>query len=764
MKFLGSIAVLLFGVYTTHAQETAWPRAFTTEGGYTINIFQPQAESLEGNVLKSRAAFSVMAPGKDDPMYGVMWAEANLLTNRDNRTYALESVIVTEVRLPEVTDPVLIEGFKTAVEIEVPKWNIEGSLEELLAGLEQSKGEQTQSDKLNTAPPKILYADKPTILILIDGEPKLVEDKDLDVKRVINSPNLLVNPASGQFFLYGGGFWYQASKATGPYTYISKLPKSLKKVDKMVKEKEAEDQSEEVAKMDTPPAITISTVPAEIIVIKGKPEMATVEGTGLLYVSNTENELFLEVKTQDYFVLLSGRWYRSKSVEGPWSYVASDKLPDDFAMIPEGSDKDAVLVSVAGTRAAEEAALDAQVPQTAKVDRKTAKADVEYDGQPKFESIESTDMQYAVNTSSSVIKSGNKYYTVEDGIWFVSSNPGGPWTVSLERPRGVENIPPNNPMYNTKYVYIYDVTPEYVYVGYTPGYMGTYVYGPTIVYGTGYYYNPWRGNWYYPRPCTWGFNMNYNPWTGWSFGFSYGYGWYRPWYWGGGWYGGHYGGWYGPPHYHPPYWGYHNHPHYGPRGGGAYVSHRNINAGRTNNIYNNRKDVITKDRPIPGTKPGRQPAPKPSTKPAAPGGQPTQKPSTRPTTPGEQPTQKPSTRPTTPGGQPTQKPSTRPTEPTQQPSTRPATPGRVYSDPSGKVYQRDDASGSWQTREQNQWKPAPSQQSQNMDRNYQNYNRSNTRQQNFQGTNQGAGMGRSYSPSGGGARSAPRAAPRGRGR
>ena len=41
-----------------------------------------------------------------------------------------------------------------------------------------------------------------------------------------------------------------------------------------------------------------------------------------------------------------------------------------------------------------------------------------------------------------------------------------------------------------KYAYVYDVTPQVVYVGCTPGYYGTYVWGPTIVYGTGYWYRP----------------------------------------------------------------------------------------------------------------------------------------------------------------------------------------------------------------------------------------------------------------------------------
>jgi hypothetical protein len=51
-----------------------------------------------------------------------------------------------------------------------------------------------------------------------------------------------------------------------------------------------------------------------------------------------------------------------------------------------------------------------------------------------------------------------------------------------------------------------------VYAGYYPGYLGWHVYGPTVVYGTGWYYPGWYGpDYYYPYPWTWGFGIHYNP-------------------------------------------------------------------------------------------------------------------------------------------------------------------------------------------------------------------------------------------------------------
>jgi hypothetical protein len=72
---------------------------------------------------------------------------------------------------------------------------------------------------------------------------------------------------------------------------------------------------------------------------------------------------------------------------------------------------------------------------------------------------------------------------------------------------------------------VYDVQPDVVYCGYLPGYLGWYVWGPTVVWGTGWFYPGWCGAYYYPHPWTWGFAAHYSPWAcSWSFGYPYGWG------------------------------------------------------------------------------------------------------------------------------------------------------------------------------------------------------------------------------------------------
>ncbi|HRQ49099.1 MAG TPA: hypothetical protein PLR74_01090, partial [Agriterribacter sp.] len=458
--------------------------------------------------------------------------------------------------------------------------------------------------ELNNTPPRIIYADKPSLLIVIDGAPRLQKNTNWGVETVINTPFIILK-SNNKFYLYGGKHWYAAPSATGPYAITTSVPSGLEKIQSEIVQANKDNNTQQEENDYVISNIIVSTEPAELLQSNGEPNFTPVQQTNLLYVRNSANDIFMDVASQQYYVLLSGRWYKSTALSGKWSYVASDKLPADFAKIPEGSPKDNVLPSVAGTIAASDAVMDAQVPQTARVDRKNANADIQYDGNPRFDDIDGTDMAYAVNTPDYVIRWRGTYYAVDNGVWFQSYNANGPWVVSTSRPYAVSLIPPRYPVYAMKYVYIYDVTPDYIYMGYTPGYLNTFIYGPTVVYGTGYYYRPWYGTHYYARPYTWGFNMHYNPWTGWGFGFNYSTGWfnmsignYSPWGW---------GGWWGPAIYRPsycwtPYYGGYRHGYYG----SSYYRSRNtiivnnINVYRNNNIYNHRRDVVTRDnrRPV----------------------------------------------------------------------------------------------------------------------------------------------------------------------
>ncbi|HET6256375.1 MAG TPA: hypothetical protein VFE32_20035 [Puia sp.] len=689
-------------------QQQDWPRSFTMDDGTVVKIYQPQPESFSNNVLKSRWAISVLQLGKTDPVFGTFWSVANVETDRDARRVVIQSAKVPNVKFPGQPDENFTNSMKTALETNLPATAGDLSLDELLASLDQDLEQQKMSKNLNTNAPRIIYQDHPSLLVVIDGQPKLQTNKDWGLDVVVNTPFTIVKGHDNQFYLYGAKHWYTAQQATGPYSPAGNVPSELQQVQSAVDNANSSQpgytDSAAVAQDNVVSDIVVSTSPAELIQTNGQPTFTPIQGTGLSYASNSSNDIFQD-QGGKYYVLISGRWYTSGSLTGGWHYLAANALPADFARIPEGSPKDNVLASVAGTDAAREAIMDAQIPQTAKVDRNSATTSVNYDGDPQFAPVQGTDMQYAINTGSSVIQENGVYYSVDNGVWFQAPSPNGPWTVATERPADVDAIPPTSPLYNVKYVYVYDVTPDYVYMGYTPGYLNDFVYGPTCVYGTGFYYNPWFNGFYYPRPWSWGFGFGYNPYVGWSLGFGYGFGWFHGG-WGAGWHGGWggwRGGWWGPASYHPAYaWNrYRSVGFYG----AGFARNRNVFANSYHtNIYASRRGVVTRDNHSFAPRPGGV---------GGVGGR--------------------------PGGFAN--------------GARPGT-NNVFSDRAGNVYQRT-PTNQWQQRSNNSWRPMQNnpQVRQNLNRQQQMRDRGQVRTQNF---NQARGFSRPSGgvsrPSGGGAR------------
>jgi hypothetical protein len=591
------LVTILFTGLAASAQQN-WPRSLTAPDGTRIKLYEPQSESLSGGVLKFRSAISVQAEGQDEPVFGTQWSVANVSTDASGHSLTLKSVKVPNLKLASDTDDARINYLRAVLEAQMPEVMSTLDADQVNRSIAIKGEEKKQASKLNNDAPDIIYTDRPSMLVLIDGEPKWQQNADWGLDAVVNSPFTIVRQ-NGQVYLYGGKRWYQAVDVKGPYSTAGSVTSELRKVEDAV---DALDNSNpgyanKGSDAGVEKDIIVSTHPAELVQTRGEASLTPIDGTGLSYVSNSDNDIFRDGSDGQYYILLSGRWYRSNKISSGWSYIPSTNLPADFARIPQGSPKDNVLASVAGTDAARDAVMDAQVPQTAKVDRNQASASVTYDGQPQFQDIPGTRMQYATNTQSSVVRYGNKYFVVDRGVWFEANSPDGPWYVATERPADIDIIPPSSPVYNLKYVYIYDVTPDYVYMGYTPGYLNTFVYGPTVVYGTGWYYRPWWGHYYYPRPYTWGFSFHYNPWYGWSMGFGYSFGWFN-YGWGAGCWGGWSGGWWGPRMYHPPYHCYSGYGYYG-RGGFydrryanyGYSLNRNYNG----NMYGFRRDVSTFD-------------------------------------------------------------------------------------------------------------------------------------------------------------------------
>ena len=599
-----------------------WPREISVPEAEIV-LYQPQPDTLAGDRLRARAAVAVTPTGWEEAAFGTVWFGSRLSTDRDNRTASVLETKVLRVGFPNASEEHKAR-LARILEEEIGKWDIEISLDRLLTSLELAETRRLAAADLNNSPPKIIISLEPAILVMIEGDPRMQEIEGADgLMRIINTPfNIVFDRNARRYFLYAGeGQWYAAPDWKGPWELASSVPSNIAALAPVEQEAEvraiqdsvdaqvaaaAAEAGEEVEEEEVgpPPKLIVATEPTELIYIEGEPEYTPISEADLLYVGNSESEVVMDLGSARIYVLLSGRWYSAESLDGPWAYVPGDQLPEGFAEIPFESDKGYLLASVPGTEQANDAVMDNQIPQTSAISRDSASLEVEWDGDPQFEPIEETDgLELGTNTPNQVIKFENRYYAVDEAVWFVADSPTGPWVVADEVPPEIYGIPPSSSAYNVTYVYVYDSTPEVVYVGYYPGYTNSYVYGGTVVYGTGWYYPGWYGRYYYPRAATWGFHVRWNPWTGWSFGFSYGWGPFRFTIGFGGWWR---GGWWGPARYRGYRRGFYRGWHYGARAGFRAGYRAGNRAAHMNNIYNRPRNTA---RNVPRAQPAtaRQP-------------------------------------------------------------------------------------------------------------------------------------------------------------
>jgi hypothetical protein len=389
---------------------------------------------------------------------------------------------------------------------------------------------------------------------------------------------LLKDPRDGRFYLHVFDGWLTAREVIGPWQMVTGDTSRLDEVKVRSGGGEVElleGGAGRPSLKSGAPVIYLSTTPAELIVLTGEPQLEPITGTQLLWVKNTAAPLLLDTGSDHYFAVISGRWFRAQTLNGPWGFAPPDQLPGDIALIPDQHALAPVRAAVPGTPQAREAVIANSVPQTATVRRTEARFEPTIDGEAQLRSIEGTSLLHVTNSPTPIIRvAADRWYAVDRGVWFTARALDGPWEIATWVPQVIYDIPATSPLHYVTYVKVYGATPDEVFTGYTPGYLGTVV-APagTVVQGTGAFVSPWIGNVWFGTPWTYGFGWSvgvgtfwptWNPWccSPW-WGPAWG-GWWRPpvWAWGPrpGWGWGPRPGW-GPP---PPAWGWSHRPGWGP--------------------------------------------------------------------------------------------------------------------------------------------------------------------------------------------------------
>jgi hypothetical protein len=504
------------------ASDRGWPRGYSLPSEAQIVIYQPQIASwVDQKQLVAFAAVSYVAKGEQKPALGTMKLEADTEVALTERLVKFNKLKIAETNFQTLSKEQTQE-IVTAVEKNFPAEDRFIALDRVLAFVDKSTINPKNVQGLKSDPPRIIISDTPAILLSFDGDPIWSPIKDNELKFAVNTNwDIFQHQPTGLYYLRNDTSWLRATDLKGYWSRAAKLPDSFSKL--------PDDENWKEVKANLPgaaakalPKVYVTTDPTELMHIEGKPKYVPVPNTGLLWISNTEADLFRMGENGPVYYLVAGRWFTAPGLGGHWTF-ATPSLPEDFRRISVEHPRSRVLASVPGTQQAAEAVLLAQIPQFARVNKKELTApEVQYQGDPQYTQISGTALQRAANTDKQIIKVGDNYYMCYQGVWFMSNSPKGPWSIAESVPKDVYNIPPSDPAYSVTYVTVQEDDnddDDWVTFAAYAGYSGLMIGWGCAMWGTGWYYPPyyWYGGYYpvyYPYWRTYGYGAWYNPYTG----------------------------------------------------------------------------------------------------------------------------------------------------------------------------------------------------------------------------------------------------------
>ena len=503
--------------------DRGWPRGFKTPSGAQIVLYQPQVANWENQRhMVAYSAASYLPADKKKPELGTLKIEADTEVALAERLVRFSVLKITETNFPtlakEQTQELITEVDKT-----IPPEDRIIALDRILSQVDKSQIIPKNVPGIKGDPPQIFTSRTPAVLLNVDGYPIWSPIKDNDLKFAVNTNwDLFLHGPTNTYYLRNGDGWLKAPSLSGQWVPSGALPDSFSKLPDEENWKEVRENLPGKV-IEQAPMVYFSSQPAELILTDGAPKYVPVQGTGLLWVSNTESDLFRMGESGPFYYLVAGRWFSTPDLKGSGWTFATPSLPEDFKKISLEHPRSRVLASVPGTPQAAEAVLLAQVPQVARVNRNEVTApEVIYQGDPQYMAISGTQLQRAVNTDKDIIKFGDAYYMCYQGVWFQAASPKGPWVLATSVPEEVYKIPADSPAHNVTYVKVEEDDnddDEWVTYAAYAGYTGMMVAWGCTVWGTGWYYPPyyWYGGYYpiyYPYWRTYGYGSWYNPYTG----------------------------------------------------------------------------------------------------------------------------------------------------------------------------------------------------------------------------------------------------------
>ncbi len=193
--------------------------------------------------------------------------------------------------------------------------------------------------------PTVFYSTGPAEVILFQGQPVYSKIPGTQLVYAANTEaDLLVYGPTQQYYYLAAGRWFQASSLRGPWIYatpnlpadFANIPLNSPASRVLVSVPGTEAAKDAVLLAQIPTTVEVDPVTAAAqakVTYSGTPEFKPIEGTSLLYATNTSDKV---IQVGDvYYLCLQGIWFVSPNAQGPWTTATS--VPSEIYTIPPSS-------------------------------------------------------------------------------------------------------------------------------------------------------------------------------------------------------------------------------------------------------------------------------------------------------------------------------------------------------------------------------------------------------------------------------------------
>src|SRR6202012_3409045 len=166
-----------------------WPKNIITGHNLVIKPYNPRLLKYTDSTVETRFTIAVTDPDDDDPIFGVVWATAAVRMDSAKRLARIRWVRVDDMRFAEDTSRDDVRRLTVAIDNNMPRVIGAYDLDSLKAPAvkQQENIEYTAIDTGKKAQ-VVFCRTRPTVLVLIDGAPRLQWNPQWGVNAVENSP------------------------------------------------------------------------------------------------------------------------------------------------------------------------------------------------------------------------------------------------------------------------------------------------------------------------------------------------------------------------------------------------------------------------------------------------------------------------------------------------------------------------------------------------------------------------------------------------